>query len=59
MASHEHVVQNQIRLTLAAAPTLFRNNTALRDQNGRLVQFGLCGSGDLIGWPASKSHRRW
>ena len=53
MASHEHVVQNQIRLTLSRGPTrLFRNNTgALRDQNGRLVQFGLCkGSSDLIGW---------
>ena len=51
--SHEHVVQNQIRLALSRGGTrLFRNNTgALRDQNGRLVQFGLCkGSSDLIGW---------
>ena len=53
MPSHEHVVQNQIRLALSRGGTrLFRNNTgALRDQNGRLVQFGLCkGSSDLIGW---------
>ena len=51
--SHEHVVQNQIRLALSNGPVrLFRNNTgALRDQSGRLVRFGLCkGSSDLIGW---------
>lgn len=31
---------------------LFRNNTgAIKDENGRLVRFGLCkGSSDLIGW---------
>lgn len=51
--SNEHVVQNQIRLALSQGPVrLFRNNTgALKDQNGRLVRFGLCkGSSDLIGW---------
>ena len=51
--SNEHIVQNQIRLALSTGPVrLFRNNTgALKDQNGRLVRFGLCtGSSDLIGW---------
>lgn len=51
--SHEARVQNQIRLALGRGLTrLFRNNTgALKDQNGRLVTFGLCkGSSDLIGW---------
>lgn len=51
--SHEAKVQNAIRLTLGRGLVrLFRNNTgALKDQQGRLVTFGLCkGSSDLIGW---------
>ena len=51
--SNEGAVQNRIRLALSRGATrLFRNNTgALKDQNGRLVHFGLCkGSSDLIGW---------
>lgn len=51
--SHEAKVQNNIRLALGRGLVrLFRNNTgALKDQQGRLVQFGLCkGSSDLIGW---------
>lgn len=51
--SHEAKVQNAIRLALGRGLVrLFRNNTgALKDQQGRLVTFGLCkGSSDLIGW---------
>jgi hypothetical protein len=51
--SHEAKVQNTIRLALGRGLVrLFRNNTgALKDQQGRLVTFGLCkGSSDLIGW---------
>ena len=50
--SDELAVQNAIRLALGAGPArLWRNNTgALRDQQGRLVRFGLCpGCSDLIG----------
>lgn len=49
---NEHEIQQQIRLALGSGPVrLFRNNTgALRDENGRLVRYGLCvGSSDLIG----------
>jgi hypothetical protein len=48
----EHAIQQQIRLALSQGDArLFRNNTgALRDENGRLVRYGLCvGSSDLIG----------
>lgn len=51
--SNEARVQNTIRLALGRGPIrLWRNNTgALKDQQGRLVTFGLCkGSSDLIGW---------
>ena len=50
--SDELAIQNAIRLALGAGPArLWRNNTgALKDQQGRLVRFGLCpGSSDLIG----------
>ena len=46
-------IQQAIRLELSRGPVrLWRNNTgALRDQNGRMVTFGLCpGSADLIGY---------
>lgn len=51
--SHEAKIQNTIRLALGRGLVrLFRNNTgALKDHQGRMVQFGLCkGSSDLIGW---------
>lgn len=51
--SNEGRVQNAIRLALGRGLVrLFRNNTgALKDQQGRMVTFGLCkGSSDLIGW---------
>lgn len=51
--SDELAVQNAIRLAVGrGAARLFRNNTgALKDQQGRLVRYGLCkGSSDLIGW---------
>ncbi len=50
--SDEAKVQNDIRLACARGATrLWRNNCgALKDQNGRLVRYGLCpGSSDLIG----------
>lgn len=50
--SDELAIQNAIRIEHGAGPArLWRNNTgALRDQQGRLVRFGLCpGSSDLIG----------
>lgn len=52
-SSNEAKVQNEIRLALGRGPIrLWRNNTgALKDQQGRMVTFGLCkGSSDLIGW---------
>lgn len=51
--SDELAVQNDIRLAVGrGAARLFRNNTgALKDQQGRLVRYGLCkGSSDLIGY---------
>ena len=51
--SNEAKVQNVIRLALGRGLVrLWRNNTgALKDQQGRMVTFGLCkGSSDLIGW---------
>lgn len=51
--SHEAKVQNTIRLALGRGLVkLWRNNTgALKDQQGRMVTFGLCkGSSDLIGY---------
>jgi hypothetical protein len=51
--SNEAKVQNTIRLALGRGLVrLWRNNTgALKDQQGRMVTFGLCkGSSDLIGW---------
>lgn len=49
----EQAIQQRIRLAVSRGPTrLWRNNTgALRDEQGRLVRFGLCeGSADLIGY---------
>jgi hypothetical protein len=49
----EQQIQQQIRLALGKGDArLWRNNTgALRDENGRLVSYGLCkGSADLIGF---------
>ena len=57
MAGSEQNIQNKIRLMWSrGCSRLFRNNTgALKDQTGRLVQFGLCkGSSDLIGWSTVK-----
>ena len=57
MAGIEQSLQNKIRLMWSrGCVRLFRNNTgALKDQSGRLVQFGLCkGSSDLIGWSTVK-----
>lgn len=48
----EQQIQQEIRLALGRGDVrVFRNNTgALRDENGRLVRYGLCtGSADLIG----------
>jgi hypothetical protein len=48
----EHPIQQQIRIACSRGPVrLWRNNVgALRDENGRLVRYGLCpGSADLIG----------
>lgn len=48
----EHTTQQQILLALGRGDMrIWRNNTgALRDENGRLVRYGLCvGSSDLIG----------
>ena len=53
MANQETVLQNQIRLAIAAPNVkMFRNNVgALTTNDGRRVNFGLCaGSSDLIGF---------
>tara|TARA_E500000331_G_C17135006_1_gene660016 strand:+ start:653 stop:1051 length:399 start_codon:yes stop_codon:yes gene_type:complete len=53
----EQAIQQRIRIGLSRGETrLFRNNTgALKDQNGRLVHFGLCkGSPDLVGFRSVK-----
>lgn len=51
---NETTILQRIRLAIASIPglRLFRNNVgALKDQQGRFVQFGLHpGSADLIGW---------
>lgn len=50
---NEQSLQQRIRLALSRGATrLWRNNTgALRDEQGRLIRFGLCeGSADLIGY---------
>ncbi len=53
MTKETKIVQ-EIRLGVGEIPSarLFRNNTgSLKDEHGRLVQFGLCkGSSDLVGW---------
>ena len=48
----EQQIQQHIRIACSRGPVrLWRNNVgALRDENGRLVRYGLCpGSADLIG----------
>ena len=51
---NETTILQRIRLAITSIPglRLFRNNVgALKDQQGRFVQFGLHpGSADLIGW---------
>lgn len=54
-AQPETVLQNAIRLAISAEcsdTVMFRNHCgALRDMQGRMVQFGLHpGSPDLVGW---------
>lgn len=50
---NETELRKQVQVTLTQlGARLFRNNTgALKNSDGRWVQFGLCeGSADLIGW---------
>ena len=60
--TNETAIVQQIRLAAGQEGiVLFRNNVgALKDENGRLVRYGLhIGSSDLVGWRTRNGIAQW